>query len=94
MITLNDLDAIQRYVEDTMSRMGCQGDAAHGDGVVELDKDSGEARVTVPQDAEPMAFCDMLAQLLGRAGYSLWDVWIDQWRPTTVNIGDKEFETA
>lgn len=94
MITIEDVDAIQSYVEDVMSRMGCQGDAARGDGAVELDGDSGEARISVPYDADAGTFCDILAQLLGRAGYSMWDVWIDQWNPTTVNIGDKEFETA
>lgn len=92
MITIEDVDAIQRYVEDVMSRMGCRGDAARGDGAVEIDGETGAAHVTVPHDADAGTFCDILAQLLGRAGYSGWDVWIDQWNPTTVIIDDKEEE--
>ena len=94
MIRIEDVDAIQRYVEDVMSRMGCNGDAARGEGTAVLDRDSGDVRVSVPHDADACMFCDILASILRMAGYTMWEVWIDQWNPTTVNIGDKEFETA
>ena len=92
MITLNDVDAIQGYVEDTVMRMGCGVDAAKGDASVELDSETGAAKVSVPEGADPFTFCDILAQLLGRAGYSMWDVWIDQWNSSVVMIDDKEEE--
>jgi len=92
MITANDVCAIKRYVDDVMSRMGRKFDAAHDDCSVEIDGESMGAKVKVPHDMDAGKFCDMLAQLLGKAGYSMFDVWIDQWNPTTVNIDDKEEE--
>lgn len=91
MITLNDFDAIQGYVEDTVMRMGCGVDAANGDPSIELDSETGAAKVSVPDGADPFSFCDILAQLLESAGYH-WDVWIDQWNSSVVMIDDKEDE--
>ena len=89
MITIEDVDAIQRYVEDVMSRMGCQGDAARGDGAVELDGETGAVHVSVPHDADASTFCYILSNMLRIAGYSMLDVWIDSWNPTIVKIDDK-----
>lgn len=92
MIALDDVDAIQGCVEDVMSRMGCQGDAALGDGAVEIDRYTGAVHVTVPHDADASTFCYILSNMLRIAGYSTLDVWIDGWNPTIVKIDEKEDE--
>ena len=92
MIALDDVDAIQGCVEDVMSRMGCQGDAARGDGAVEIDGETGAVHVTVPHDADASTFCYILSNMLRMSGYSTLDVWIDSWNPTIVKIDEKEDE--
>ena len=92
MITNSDTDVIQGYVDETMLRIGCKNCEANSGSIVEVDGETGCVRVSVPDDSDPGAFCDILAHLLERAGYTMLDVWIDQWNPTTVNIDDKEDE--
>lgn len=91
-MTNADIDAIQGFVEDTMLRMGCKVDASICDGAVELDDERNAVKVSVPNDTDHVAFCDILEQLLGRAGYSDWDVWCDHWTPAIVYIADKQHE--
>ena len=90
MITIDDVDAIQGCVEDVMSLMGCQGDAARGDGAVEIDGETGAVHVTVPNDADASTFFYILSDMLRIAGYSTLDVWIDSWNPTIVKIDEKQ----
>ena len=92
MIALGEVDAIQGCVEDVMSRMGCQGDAARGDGAVEIDGETGAVHVTVPHDADASTFCYILSNMLRIAGHSTLDVWIDSWNPTIVKIDEREDE--
>ena len=91
-MTNESFNVIQGYVEETMLRMGCHADASLGDGSVEWDEERNAVKVSVPHDADNSAFCDILAKLLERAGYSSWDVWCDHWTPSFVYIADKQDE--
>ena len=86
------IDAIEGYVEETMLRMGCRCDASSGDGSVEWDEERNAVRVSVPNDADPSTFCNMLAQMLDGDGYSSWDVWCDNWTPSFVYIAEEQHE--
>lgn len=91
-MTNAQIDAIEGYVEETMLRMGCRCDASSGDGSVEWDEERNAVRVSVPNDADPSTFCNMLARIVDRDGYSSWDVWCDNWTPSFVYIADGHHE--
>lgn len=89
-MTRIDVDVVGRYAEDVAARMGCHGDASMGEFAIKWDAEREAVLVDVPTDADPMAFCDILAQLLGRKG-CYWNVWLEPGCSQIV-VGDKEVE--
>lgn len=85
-----DVNVISQYAARAMSCMGAEGAGWASYNAVKWDDDRSSAAVPVPDDVDPVRLCDMLAQLLGRAGYVQWDVWIDNLSPHVVMVSEKE----
>ena len=83
-------DVVGDYAVDVAALMGCHGDASMGECSPEWDSEREVVLIDVPNDADPTTFCDLLAQMLCRAGYADWDVWLEP-GIDRIAVGDKEF---